>query len=115
MMEVRIKAEEKDGKTKITTINVNGDCKPISAPVIASGMAKVIISILEDSCKTNTTHVDLLLLSKAMFNNEIYKELGRIDKEQEEKKKADDSDKKDSEGDYLDFLLNIIKGALSMA
>ena len=31
------------------------------------------------------------------------------------KKKADDSDKKDSEGDYLDFLLNIIKGALSMA
>ena len=98
-MEVRIKAEEKDGKTKITTINVNGDCKPISTPVIASGMAKVIIHILEYSCMSNTTHVDLLLNSKAMFCNEIYKELGRIDKEHEEKKKADDSDKKDRTAD----------------
>lgn len=113
-MEVRIKAEEKDGKTKITT-NVNGVCRPISIPAIASGMAKAIISILEDSGMSYTIHYDLLLNSKAMFCNEIYKELGRIDKEHEEKKKADDSDKKDSEGDYLDFLLNIIKGALSMA
>lgn len=114
-MEVRIKAEEKDGKTKITNINVNGDCKPRSTPVIASGMAKVIIHILEDSGMSYTIHYDLLLNSKAMFCNEIYKELGRIDKEQEEKKKADDSDKKDSEGDIIAYPLNIIMRALSMA
>lgn len=99
MMEVKISTKEKDGKTKITTINVNGDCKPISIPAIASGMAKAIISILEDSGMSYTIHYDLLLNSKAMFCNEIYKELGRIDKEHEEEKKADDSDKEDSTAD----------------
>ena len=114
MMEVKIKAEEKDGKTKITTINVNGDCKPISTPVIASGMAKVIIHILEDSCMSNTSYVDLLLISRTMFNNEIYKELGRIDKKhKKEKKNSDDSDKEDSTADDLIALLKGISKIMS--
>ena len=86
-MEVRIKAEEKDGKTKITT-TVNGICRSISILAIASGMAKAIISILKDSDMPYTLHYDLLLNSKAMFCNEIYKELGRIDKEHEEEKES---------------------------
>lgn len=99
MMEVKISTKEKDGKTKITT-NVNGVCRPISIPAIASGMAKAIISILEDSGMSYTFHYDLLLNSKAMFCNEIYKELGRIDKEhEEEKREFDNSDKEDRTAD----------------
>lgn len=87
MIEVKIGTKDKDGNTKITT-NVNGICRPISIPAIASGMAKAIISFLEDSGMSYTIRYDLLLNSKAMFCNEIYKELGRIDKEQEEKKES---------------------------
>ena len=113
MMEVKISTEEKDGKAEITA-DVNGACRPLSIPVIASRMAKAIISILEDSGVCNTTYVDLLLISRTMFNNEIYKELGRIDKKhKKEKKKSDDSDKEDSTADDLIALLKGISKIMS--